>query len=246
MIQAFRRKLRSQRGASMLLALLFLALCTMVAASILMASAANAGKHRSNLTEHQQYLALSSAVSLLCDELSAAEYRAQYTCWTTTEDGGKDEDGNPITYTSYHFNQESGYYSGTLSSILQKNFDAIFAATIDTAPALSGYATKGKLPTDVPATHTLTLKPSTDIPELDSQEVTVKLEVKDNYAMYLTATLEGYENYTMEAELTPISSNVHTLPPTLENNGADVVQQTNAMEWKIGWITTGQEEEETP
>lgn len=120
MIQAFRRKLRSQRGASMLLALLFLALCTMVAASILMASAANAGKHRSNLTEHQQYLALSSAVSLLCDELSAAEYRAQYTCWTTTEDGGKDEDGNPITYTSYHFNQESGYYSGTLSSILQK------------------------------------------------------------------------------------------------------------------------------
>ena len=48
MRRAISQKLHSQRGASLLLALLFLLLCSMVAASILMAAAANAGKYRSN------------------------------------------------------------------------------------------------------------------------------------------------------------------------------------------------------
>lgn len=79
MMDAIFQKLRSQKGASMLLALLFLLICSMVTASILMAAAANAGKHRSNLEEHQIYLALSSAVSTLCDELNRCEYRGRYT-----------------------------------------------------------------------------------------------------------------------------------------------------------------------
>lgn len=49
---ALKRKLQSQRGASLLLALLFLVLCSLVSATILMAAVSNAGKARSNLREH--------------------------------------------------------------------------------------------------------------------------------------------------------------------------------------------------
>ena len=46
-MKTLNRKLHSQRGASILLALLFLLACMMVAASVLMAAASNAGKIRS-------------------------------------------------------------------------------------------------------------------------------------------------------------------------------------------------------
>ena len=78
-MKTLNRKLHSQRGASILLALLFLLACMMVAASVLMAAASNAGKIRSNYEEQQRYLALSSALRLVAGELEKAEYRGQYT-----------------------------------------------------------------------------------------------------------------------------------------------------------------------
>lgn len=53
-MKTLNRKLHSQRGASILLALLFLLACMMVAASVLMAAASNAGKIRSNYEEQQR------------------------------------------------------------------------------------------------------------------------------------------------------------------------------------------------
>ena len=47
-MNTLRKKLHSQRGASILLALLFLLVCMMAAASVLMAAVSNAGKSRSN------------------------------------------------------------------------------------------------------------------------------------------------------------------------------------------------------
>ena len=47
-MKTLREKLHSQSGASILLALLFLLVCMMTAASILMAAVSNAGKLRSN------------------------------------------------------------------------------------------------------------------------------------------------------------------------------------------------------
>ena len=104
MRRMLQRKLQSQRGASLLLALLLLLICSMVGASILMAAASNAGKHRSNLEEHQTYLALSSAVSLLCDELNAAQYTGQYRYWveehTDFETGDTSYSYHCLLYTS--------------------------------------------------------------------------------------------------------------------------------------------------
>ena len=239
---ALGRKLRSRRGASMLLALLFLLICVMVSASILMAAASNAGKHRSNLNEHQTYLALSSAVSLLCDELNRSQYQGQYQYWTTVEIVGYDSDRNPITVTRYHLKQLEGKYlhigtetEGYLKAILLLNFDVLFAKDINNSSTVDGFTTVSTLDTPVPTTHTLTVTPNTGT-ALDSRPVTVKLEVQDSYAMYITATLDEME---LRAELTPTESRP-ALPPTLSE---ERTYTTAPMKWKIGWITTGGEEE---
>lgn len=77
-MEALRKKWNSSRGASILLALLFLLVCMMVGASVLMAAASNAGKIRSNREEQQKYFTLSSALTLLCDEIQEAEYVGRY------------------------------------------------------------------------------------------------------------------------------------------------------------------------
>ena len=138
-MRAIPLKLRSQRGASMLLALLFLLICSMVTASILMAAAANAGKHRSNLEEHQTYLALSSAVSLLCDELNGAEYRGRY-YYEVEEQYEENDDGELVLVdTLYYLDQSQGTYDGTFSPLLLASFDRLFADAIEASPAVSGF-----------------------------------------------------------------------------------------------------------
>lgn len=239
MTDRFRRKVRSQRGASLLLALLFLLICAMVGASILMAAAANAGKHRSNLTEHQTYLALSSAVSLLCDELNAAEYRGQYKYWTETVEVGEGEDATTVIET--HFQQVEGTYTGKMKDILLADFDMIFAGTCETSAAVTGCDTYSVLTNAVSYSHHLTLQPNTDT-DLDGRPVTIQLKVvKESYAMELTATLD---EYSIQAELSPKTSALTV--PTLVDRGDTIQQTTTAMQWKLGWITTGMEEGETP
>ena len=77
-MKALRKKWNSCQGASILLALLFLLVCMMVGASIVMAAASNMGKIDSNKKEQQKYLTLASALNLLCDELENAQYVGQY------------------------------------------------------------------------------------------------------------------------------------------------------------------------
>lgn len=240
MRQALQRKLRSQRGASMLLALLFLVLCTMVAASILMAAVANAGKHRSNLEQHQQYLALSSAVSMLCDELNQAQYLGQYNYWEEEIPIETENPEEPEFRTEKNFKQIKGSYDSDLWFMLCNDFDNLFKKEAENRLNGSGIINRTDSIPAATFTHTLTLSPDTDVDALDA-DVAVTLRVADSYAIYLTATLDGY---TMEAELTPIATSVPTLPASMTPKESNEVQQTAPMKWKIGWITTGQEEEE--
>lgn len=248
MTDHFRRKVHSQRGASLLLALLFLLLCAMVGASVLMAAASNAGKHRSNLTEHQTYLALSSAVSLLCDELNAAEYQGQYKYWTETEKV-EDESGEEHEVTRRYFEQVDGSYTythstedGKLKSILLENFDAIFAEKNKESPLLSGFAQKDFKTTPVSYSHALEVKPQTGVALLDNQKIDVTLNVvKESYAIELTAKLG---DYSIQAEITPDGS--VPMITTLGTPDEYVTKQTAPLKWKLGWITTGAEGDDSP
>lgn len=126
-MKKLREKLHSQRGASILLALLFLLVCMMVAASVLMAAVSNAGKIRSNYDEQQRYLALSSALRLVVDELEQAKYYGWYTVeeWNETITV-KDADGIDIVVSNidyYRITQEPGAFTCDKLAVLVLNAD---------------------------------------------------------------------------------------------------------------------------
>lgn len=66
---SLRNKLRSQQGASILLALAVLLVCTMVAAVVLVAASANAGKGLSSQEQTRSFYAVSSAAQLFADDI---------------------------------------------------------------------------------------------------------------------------------------------------------------------------------
>lgn len=131
------KKLHSQRGASILLALLMLLVCMMVGSSVLAASASNAGKAKSNRVEQQRYLNLSSAIQLIAEELEKAEYTGKYKLWeweVTTTVTDYSDSANPITTTTsksfFYCQQTEGVYScGDLTNQLPlgKELDEIFS-----------------------------------------------------------------------------------------------------------------------
>lgn len=106
-MRRLREKLHSERGASILMALLLFLVCCMVAASVLAAAMSNAGKSRSNRAEQQKYLTLSSAIQFVVDEIEKVEYTWKYTVyeWDVTTDSD----------TEYYFycKQMAGEYEDT-------------------------------------------------------------------------------------------------------------------------------------
>ena len=244
---ALKRKLQSQRGASLLLALLFLALCSLVSATILMAAVSNAGKARSNLREHQSYLALSSAVDLICDEIVRSEYQGRYhyeeeIIETPVEDPETGEETIETTI-KYHFTQLEGSctHKGAdtesqlqLTGLLKKDLDTLFARHIESTLDKDEFA-EWKVQSGGTFAHTWKVHPRTGT-VLDEKVVEVQLKVvEDSYAIELTAQLDGYQ---LQAELTP-STNRPSLPNPLPTGES----RTESLQWKVGWITTGEEEE---
>lgn len=250
MMRAISRKLRSQRGASLLLALLFLLICAMVAASILMAAAANAGKHHSNLEEHQIYMTLSSAVSTLCDEITRSEYRGRFHYWETEETVRDPETGKETEVTRRHFKQLDGSFAhispatgdGYLKSELVNDFDGFFSKEITGKLNESEYSTFDYKTQYTRQTHLLTVVSDTET-GLDEMPVYITLTVEDSYIMEIVAYLEGLESYKVKAELTPVESKP-LLPTSISVGEFD----TDAMRWKLVRITVYDEKEggETP
>ena len=124
-MESLKRKWNSCRGASILLALLFLLVCVMAGTSVLMAAASNAGKIRSNKEEQQMYFTLISAVNLLCDELQSVEYVGQY---TITDSGPVASDrpnssGDYYTDRTYTYTQVEGALSHRTSGYKIKSDD---------------------------------------------------------------------------------------------------------------------------
>jgi hypothetical protein len=71
------QKLRHNRGASITLALLFFLMCILVAGTVLAAASAAAARAAARDDEQQAYLAVSSAVEFVRDDLAnAAEFKA--------------------------------------------------------------------------------------------------------------------------------------------------------------------------
>lgn len=95
------KKLHSERGTSVLIALLFFAICLTVGALILTAATASAAKTKDRYAEQQNYLAVASAARLLKNELGGHTYTAGQT-WETWDTGETDpETGEAVTASAW-------------------------------------------------------------------------------------------------------------------------------------------------
>ena len=68
-----RRKLNSNTGASMILALVLVLICAMVSSVIVMAAASGVSRNESKLKKQQEYLAVTSAAQFIAENLNPSE-----------------------------------------------------------------------------------------------------------------------------------------------------------------------------
>lgn len=251
-MEPIREKLRSESGASILLALLFFLLCAMVGASVLMAAASNAGKSRSGREEQQKYLTLSSAMQLVCDELTSAKYTAKF---ILNEERtakhyqpvqiGKDTQDNPVfedrlDYIEYYYEQTEGGYPGGLPQTvlpLRDALDGLFAShlpkTLDGAiTGQFGHPDKHHFESSIPQKtgdqlFELTLTVDADDNPMLTQPVKVEVTLNENYRLSLKAWLEKDSAYTMYGTLL-----VSGTPQITAGNTS-----SSTIEWKLSQIT---------
>ena len=99
-MQAIRRKLNSQRGTSMLMALLLMLVGIMVSAVIISAATSAAVNKRSEKEQQQAYLAVSSAAELVRDDFQSLTGRYKdVTTTVTNADGTTTTKNNTIKAT---------------------------------------------------------------------------------------------------------------------------------------------------
>lgn len=247
-----RIKLKSCRGASILMALLFMLVCMMVASSVLMAAASNSGKLRSNQQEQQKYLALASALRLVCDELTAAEYIGQYEYQRDEHVVYDEETHGHVDYYIHTYTQTSGQFKCELT---EGGFDDLLPLRRDLDILLAGnfkLAANQQMPPDeyIFDTGLITGTPAGAfngsyqlLVHLDGlPDVNISVKLRTDGIIRLTATLgdatpDGYL-YTMEAELVPQQSlkNVFYLLPPGSAGLKIGLNQTAAVKWDLNWI----------
>lgn len=251
-MKQLREKWNSQSGVSILLALLFLLVCILVSASVLMAAASNAGKSRSGYEEEQKYLTLSSALRLAAGELEAASYTGAYTVqrWTVPV---LDDDGDVIGETRYyHVQQTSGSFTcGMLNGVLDctRELDGLYAKHFTGtgyAPLPAG--SLAALPAETPLT--VRLEAGEALTEA-FPDVTVRVLLRKDLRLHLTAELKETEEkiYRMEAELTASGLPAMDFSPDPDEFAADGpgaaaenISYTSRkgagpdVTWKLDWI----------
>lgn len=255
-----RKKLKSRRGASILLALALLLLCMMVTASLLTAAVSNAGKVRSNKEEQQKYLTLSSALRLVCGELEKAEYRGQYAYRSISPIEADPTAEPPVearpgqrTYT-----QEKGSFTCGLKEVLplERDLDALFRGqfTLPGAKRDSKYdydfEKLGDTALNPRGPYTLTLAAQGDeetYPGL-GETVTIQVEMRSSGFISLTATLEAPAGapYILEAELIPNEAPAKLLVLKGAEASEAESNKTDPMTWKVNWIAKKEAQADGP
>ncbi len=241
-----KEKLKSRRGASILLALLFLLVCVLVAMSVLMAAASNAGKIRSNREEQQKYFTLSSALNLIVDELEAAEYRGNYTISVTEIEAEMNADGTMIRpgYNEYAGEQQKGSFTCGLNDPvlpLANDLDALFYArheppTLSGSDVWMGFERRDDADSLVLGPYTLEL--AVDSPPEDGEglkqavEITVTVSTSSG-DITLEARLLDEEYLSMKASLNAV---IEPGAFHLEVDGST----TGKVTWKLDRITKGE------
>lgn len=251
-MEALRKKLNSSRGASILMALLFLLVCMMVGASVLMAAASNAGKIRSNREEQQKYLTLSSALTLICDELESMKYVGEYAykkeAVYRTELNADGQSVSILDHYEHTYSQQKGDLRAESSTWKLKgvlplcnDLDIIFANQFKVpAGQQNPLDTYIYNPLDVSAIqpkspHTAKLAANTDETYGGlSEPVTVTVQMRNNGDILVTAFLENHPEYIMEAMLKANEKPDQLL--VLTNSPSNGNNETEPIQWTLDYI----------
>lgn len=183
-----KRKLSSQRGASLLMALLYFLVAAMVGAVVLTAAVTNAGRVTRNKADQQTYLAVSSAVLLAQEDLKNATFTAVKTETKKVNQYGVGE-GEPTSIT----------IELTGTKICTKDFVENVYNNTQLEPESLEFNSNGRLPTaeggmsiDNKYNITIELHVKTDNPKAYSTTVTFPASVNT----HVTTSSENGENGT--------------------------------------------------
>lgn len=265
-MRQLREKLKSQSGASILMALLFLLVCMMVSASLLAAAVSNAGKYRSNRIEQQNYLMISSAMQLVCDAVTDADYHGLYNYRRTPVFRIElDEEGNEIPVLDHYiheFQQVPGRFqcrmnlytggAGTADILpVGADLDAVFAQG-------SNFRVAHEYPNDeyvynplgvsFSGVHRISLSVDLDGDGWASngEIVQIAVSMQQNGIVRLSGTIHAETSgkaYVMEAELVPKENPQKTLRlghPAVNAAAEEEVflqdEETPPVKWTLNWI----------
>ena len=105
-----REKLKSSRGTSMILALLYVLISLSVGAVVLTAASSNSGRLQRDWTDQRDYLAVESAMDLLRKEVAGATFTGRYqsTEVITKHTVPPEEGGEPTIYFTYAYHYSEG------------------------------------------------------------------------------------------------------------------------------------------
>ncbi len=115
------RKLRSRRGASIIIALLVLLICATAGAAALTAASANAGRYTHMRRDQQRYLAVSSAVKLVRAELADQSFSASAQLDETVDE-------ETLEHVYQLKSEDARTYSGAFEQWLLDDLNACFQA----------------------------------------------------------------------------------------------------------------------
>lgn len=130
-----RKKLNSQRGASILLALVFFLVCSFVGAVVLGSAVTNAGKIKGQQADQQGYYAVASAARLIRDALAEVtcegqEHFLDYSCNdadSPVSTGHKDE--KAVNYV-----RAEAHADGKLTELLRAEAERVYRSKTEYAP----------------------------------------------------------------------------------------------------------------
>ncbi len=251
------KKLKNDRGASIILALVFLLVCVMVGSSVLMAASSNAGRSRSNRQEQQMYLFLSSALQLVADDLTGAKYTCQVDYSRVTMPQYSVPGALCVEHFFYPVNGKmtrsdgsaplfAGFFRPALDSISAGDIKDILAEQ-DPDKGSPDYEAPGDHyyyepynDAETPQSFTLTVAPDGPLAGYEAQ---VDVIIDTNYRITLTARMTGapdtkalelYQNYSLTTTLTRSGTVSLTIPEMAEDGETTI--PAGAITWKAGKV----------
>ncbi len=217
-MKVLRDKLRSQAGASILLALAVMLVCMMAASVVLVAATVNAGKAGGTKARERAYYSVTSAAQLFADDFSAEQPFAYisdtaytYACQEVHPSYVHDDAGVPS-----EFELEFIGRNGAASPFLMAIDDAL--STIDPADDTSVYETE------------LVVK----APELD--EVVAKVSVDHEYRITVDFSNVSDSVYEVKLSIPSVRSEEETTTETTLSDahmdGWTYNEESQGLSWK--------------